>query len=87
MDGVLKAFGEIAGVAGISVGLALYVFRDIIRKTVLKTLPPESAYRLMRMIVVAAWSLAVIGILARYGPLAIQVGQQNVQNVGPGQKP
>jgi hypothetical protein len=86
----LKTFGQVAGIGGIAVGVALFVFRDIIRKTVLRNLSPELSYRLMRLVIGAVWSIAVIGMLVGYMPktLAIQWAPvDSQQNVGTTGKP
>jgi hypothetical protein len=40
------------------------VFRDIIRKNIFPKLPAAEAYRLLRLITVAVWSVAIAGIAA-----------------------
>ena len=59
---VLKIVGEVAGIGGLALGVFLILFRDIIRKNIFPKLPPEEAYRLLRLITGAVWSIAVIGI-------------------------
>jgi len=81
----LQALGQVAGIAGVAVGAALLVFRDIIRKTLFKKLSPDHSYRLMRMTIGAVWSIAIVGILVGYAPkiFAVQVNAVNSQqNVG-----
>jgi hypothetical protein len=63
MDGdILKTVGQVAGIGGLALGVLLIVFRDIIRKNIFPTLPPEEAYRLLRLITLAVWSVAIVGI-------------------------
>jgi Carboxypeptidase regulatory-like domain len=59
---ILKSLGQIAGLAGLSFGILLIVFRDIIRKIVFKSLTQEHAYRLLRLIIILAWGIAVLGM-------------------------
>jgi hypothetical protein len=59
---VLKTVGQIGGIGGIALGMALFLFRDIITKKIFPTLPAEKAYRLLRLIAVCVWSLAVLGL-------------------------
>jgi hypothetical protein len=59
---VLKTVGQIAGIGGLALGVFLLLFRDIIRKNIFPKLPPPEAYRLLRLITVAVWSIAVVGI-------------------------
>ena len=61
---ILKIVGQIAGIGGLALGVLLIVFRDIVRKKIFPKLPPAEAYRLLRLITVAVWSVAIVGILA-----------------------
>jgi hypothetical protein len=61
---LLEIVSQVAGIGGVSLGVLLIVFREIIRKNIFPKLPPEQAYRLLRLITGAVWSVAVIGILA-----------------------
>lgn len=61
---VLKTVGQIAGIGGLALGVFLLLFRDIIRKKIFPELPPELAYRLLRLITAAVWSVAIAGIAA-----------------------
>ncbi len=68
---LLITFGQIAGIGGIALGVFLLLFRDIIRKNIFPKLPALEAYRLLRVITLAVWSIAVVGIgawvLVSYG--------------------
>jgi hypothetical protein len=59
---ILKTVGQIAGIGGLALGVFLLLFRDIIRKNIFPKLPAPEAYRLLRLITLAAWSIAVVGI-------------------------
>jgi tetratricopeptide (TPR) repeat protein len=60
-----KTLGQIAGIGGISLGVLLFILRDIIRKRIFPKFKNEKlAYRLLRLIVVVVWSVAIIGIAA-----------------------
>ena len=59
---VLKTVGQIAGIGGLALGVFLLLYRDIIRKNIFPTLPPNDAYRLLRLITIAVWSVAIVGI-------------------------
>jgi hypothetical protein len=61
---LLKAAGQIAGIGGLALGVLLIVYRDIVRKKIFPKLPPAEAYRLLRLITVAVWSVAIVGIVA-----------------------
>jgi hypothetical protein len=58
---VLKIVGQVAGIGGLALGVFLLLFRDIIRKNIFPKLPPAEAYRLLRLITLAVWSLAIVG--------------------------
>ena len=60
----LRTVGQIGGIGGIALGVMLFLFRDIIRKNIFPKLAPEKAYRLLRLITVCVWSLAVLGVAA-----------------------
>ncbi len=68
---ILVALGKVSGIAGIAVGLAVIVFRDVIRKNIFPQLPKQNAYRLLRLIVVCAWSIAVLGLMLWQVPTII----------------
>jgi hypothetical protein len=61
---ILKTFGEIAGIGGLSLGVVLLLFRDIIGKKIFPELPPASAYRLLRLMVVFVFVIGIAGIAA-----------------------
>ena len=61
---LFKILGEIAGIGGISLGVALLVFREVIRKTIFPTLTRTHAYRLLRLIIILVWSIALTGVTA-----------------------
>jgi hypothetical protein len=61
---LLKVVGQIAGIGGLALGVFLLLFREIIRKKIFPMLPPAQAYRLLQMIIVAVWSVAILGIAA-----------------------
>src|SRR5919112_433245 len=61
---VLKTVGQVAGIGGLALGVFLLLFRDIIRKNIFPKLPSAEAYRLLRLITGAVWSVAIVGIAA-----------------------
>src|SRR5262249_40510991 len=60
----LKVVAQIAGIGGVALAVFLMVFREVIRKNIFTKLLPEEGYRLLRLIIVAAWSVAIIGVVA-----------------------
>jgi hypothetical protein len=59
---LLKTLGAIAGIGGLSLGVLLLVFRDVIRRTLFQRLSRDQSYRLLRLIVVLAFTISVVGI-------------------------
>jgi Carboxypeptidase regulatory-like domain len=62
--GIFKTLGETAGLAGLSIGLILLLYREIVRKNVFPALSKRDAYRLFRVIAVLSWSVAIVGIVS-----------------------
>jgi hypothetical protein len=60
----LKVVGVVAGIGGVALGVLLILFREVIRKNIFRTLSQEHGYRLLRLIVVLTWSVALAGLLA-----------------------
>jgi hypothetical protein len=61
---ILKIAGQVAGIGGLALGVFLLIFRDVIRKKIFPTLTKDHAYRLMRLIIVLAFLIAIFGIAA-----------------------
>jgi len=61
---VLKVVGQVAGIAGLALGVFLLLFREIIRRTIFPKLPPDEAFRFLRLIIGAVWTVALAGIAA-----------------------
>ena len=61
---ILEIVGSIAGIAGITVGAAFLIFRDILRKRIFPNLTQMQAYRLLRLISIFAFLIALAGIVA-----------------------
>jgi len=62
---LFKAVGMAAGIGGISLGVLLFVLRDIIKKNIFPKFKDEkNAYRLLRMIIWSVWTVALFGIAA-----------------------
>lgn len=51
-----------AGLAGISVGLVLVIFRDIINKNIFQKLSPEHSYGILRLIIQLTFAVGILGI-------------------------
>jgi hypothetical protein len=72
---ILKTVGQTAGIGGIALGVLLIVFRNMLSKTIFPKLPTAEAYRLLRLIAMAVWSVAMVGVLAYVA--VVYLGQPN----------
>ncbi len=59
---ILKVGGQIAGIGGIALGIFLILFRDIIGKTIFPQLTKQQGFRLLVLISILVWSIALAGI-------------------------
>src|SRR5258707_1175678 len=57
----IENWAAVAGIGGIAIGAATLVFRDIIAKKIFVTLPARYTYRLLRLIVICAFALGLVG--------------------------
>lgn len=65
MDAKLfEVLGKYAGLAGISVGFVLLVFRAVLKKNIFPKLNTEHAYLLIRLLLYLTFATGVIGILS-----------------------
>lgn len=62
--GLLKTLGEVLGIGGVALGVFFLLFQDMIRKSIFPKLDKKDAYRLLRLITVSVWSVAMIGVAA-----------------------
>jgi len=59
---ILKIMGQIAGIGGLVVGVFLLLTKEIIRKRIFPKLDKKQAYKLLKLILILAWLLAILGI-------------------------
>jgi hypothetical protein len=59
---LLKTLGQILGIGGVALGVFFLLFREVLRKSIFPTLKKDDAYRLLRLIAVLIWSVAVVGV-------------------------
>ncbi|MDM8553842.1 hypothetical protein QUF75_03835 [Desulfococcaceae bacterium HSG7] len=59
---LIKTMGQIAGIGGISLGVFLLLFREVIKKNIFPSLKKDHAFSLLRLLLILVWSIAVIGI-------------------------
>jgi hypothetical protein len=60
----LKTVGQVAGIGGVALGVLMIIFREVIRKSIFPRLAQVQAYRLIRLIVVLTFSIALSGLAA-----------------------
>src|SRR6185295_4793206 len=58
----LKVVAQVAGIGGIALAVLLMVFREVIQKNIFTSLSQEEGYRLLRLIIVSTWSVAIVGV-------------------------
>lgn len=61
---ILEIMGKVAGIGGLALGTLLLLFRDVIRKNIFSNLTRDQSYRLIRLILILVWSIALAGIAA-----------------------
>lgn len=86
---ILKIVGQIAGIGGLALGVLLLIFLDIIRKNIFPTLTMDQAFKLIRLIVIFAFLIAVLGLLAwiyTLKPISPSSNNTSIQ-IEPGEKP
>ncbi len=73
---VIEIMGKIAGIGGLALGTFLLLFRDVIRRSIFANLNRDQSYKLIRLILILVWSIALAGIAAwLMAPLISQTGQ------------
>ena len=60
----LEKAGQIAGIGGISLGVLLLVFREVIRKNIFPGLSRLQAYNILKLIIILTFVIALVGIAA-----------------------
>lgn len=58
----LKELGQVTGVGGVAVGVLLVLFRDVVRKKIFPTLTKSQGQRILILILLLTWSVAVFGL-------------------------
>lgn len=61
---LLKTVGQIAGIGGLSIGLVFLLFRDVIRKNIFPDLTKAQSFKIITIVVICTWSIALAGIAA-----------------------
>jgi hypothetical protein len=58
----VKAFGQIAGIGGLSLFVFAYLFREVIRKRIFPQLSRDHAYQIIRLFMVLVFLLSMSGL-------------------------
>ena len=74
----LKIVAQVAGVAGIALAVFLTLYRDVIRKQIFPMLTKQQAFRLLTLVLVLVWTVALAGIGAW-----VWISLDNRRSVGP----
>lgn len=61
---LLEKLGKVAGIAGIAVGALVLIFGGIIQKNIFPNMTKEQGYSIIKMMILAASALAIMGIAA-----------------------
>ncbi len=61
---ILETVGKIAGIAGLSLGTFLLLFREVIRRNIFPKLTPDKAYSLIQQFMYLTFSIAALGLFA-----------------------
>ena len=59
---VFEVLGKYAGLAGISIGLVLLVFRAVLKRNIYPKLNTQQAYALLRLLIILTFATGLIGI-------------------------
>lgn len=62
MDNLFLTLGKIAGLAGISIGLLLVIFREVIKRNIFSNLTKKQSYNILRLIIIFSFSAGILGI-------------------------
>lgn len=61
---IIKIAGQIAGIGGLGLGVFLLLFREVVRLKIFPQLGRREAYRIIVLMLVLVWSVAVAGLTA-----------------------
>jgi hypothetical protein len=59
---LVKTFGQIAGIGGLSLLVFIYLFREVIRKNIFPRFTREHAYQIIRLFMILVFLLSLSGI-------------------------
>jgi hypothetical protein len=70
---ILETVGQIGGIGGISLGVFLILFRDLIGKKIFPQLTKQQAYKLLVLLSILIWLLTGTGLV-----LWMRSGEKNI---------
>ncbi len=59
---VLKIVGQVAGIGGLALGVMLILFKEVIRKNIFPNLTKKQGFKIIKLLLIFVWSIAVLGI-------------------------
>ncbi len=74
---ILKIVGQIAGIGGIAFGVLLLLFKEVIRKNIFPNLTKIQGFKIIKLILLLVWSIAIIGIVAWF---FLELNKSNINN-------
>ncbi|WP_106791158.1 hypothetical protein [Aquimarina sp. Aq78] len=87
MDSIFKTISAVAGIGGVSLGVLLIIFKEVIRKKIFPKLDRSQSYRIIRAIIFYTFITAIIGLVSyvvielnrtnRPEPIVIQTNGDN----------
>lgn len=76
-NSILETLGQVAGIGGISLGVLLLIFKEIIRKNIFPGLNRQQAYNILKLIILLTFFVAIAGIAAWLWSETIKINNQN----------
>lgn len=61
---ILEKLGQIAGIGGLSLGVLLLIFKEVLRKSIFPGLNRQQAYSIIKLIIILTFVVAIAGIMA-----------------------
>jgi hypothetical protein len=57
-----ETFGQVAGLAGLSLFVMYMLFRDVIKRLLIESIGPERTFKTLRMLLLLVGAVTVVGI-------------------------
>lgn len=59
---IFETLGKVAGIGGLSLGVFLFLLKDVLKKALLSKLGPKHSYQLLRLIVIVVTTVTLVGM-------------------------